>query len=128
MFKFKCKSIFLIRVSTPSVNTCYDSIENSSTDSSKNARVDSSSTQCANLKVTPCSNVSVEQCVDSCHYLSNVKLCTICVDHISILYRCTIRPVLRGHIWDDEKLVFFDMWPLKRGSIHMMFYDRTRKG
>jgi hypothetical protein len=33
----------------------------------------------------------------------------------------TVKPVLRGHIWDKEKVSFQDRWPLKRGSIHMKF-------
>ena len=31
----------------------------------------------------------------------------------------TIKPVLRGHHWNKEKVVFCDGRPLKRGSIHM---------
>jgi len=31
----------------------------------------------------------------------------------------TIKPVLRGHLCDNEKVVFQDRWPLKRGSIHV---------
>jgi hypothetical protein len=39
----------------------------------------------------------------------------------------TVKPVLRGHLWDKEKVVFYDRWPLKRGSIHMKFLwqDKT---
>ena len=40
----------------------------------------------------------------------------------SVLLPCckyTVKPVLRGHFWDDEKVVFQDRWPLKRGLIHM---------
>jgi len=33
----------------------------------------------------------------------------------------TVKPVLRGHIWDKEKVVLQDRWPLKRGSIYMKF-------
>ena len=33
----------------------------------------------------------------------------------------TVKPVLRGHLSDKEKLVLLDRWPLKRGSIHMKF-------
>jgi hypothetical protein len=32
-----------------------------------------------------------------------------------------VKPVLRGHLWDKEKVVFQDSWPLKRGSIHMKY-------
>jgi hypothetical protein len=31
----------------------------------------------------------------------------------------TVKPVLRGHLWDKENVVFYDRWPLKRDSIHM---------
>jgi len=34
---------------------------------------------------------------------------------------CTVKPVLRGHLWDKEKVAFTDRWPLKRGSIHIKF-------
>jgi hypothetical protein len=33
----------------------------------------------------------------------------------------TVKPVLRGHLWGKEKVVFKNRWPLKRGSIHMKF-------
>ena len=33
-----------------------------------------------------------------------------------------VKPVLRGHFWDKEKMVFQNRWPLKRGSIHMKFF------
>jgi hypothetical protein len=31
----------------------------------------------------------------------------------------TVKPVLRGHLWDKENVALQDRWPLKRGSIHM---------
>ena len=31
----------------------------------------------------------------------------------------TVKPILRGQQWDKEKVVFYDRWPFKRGSIHM---------
>ena len=37
------------------------------------------------------------------------------------LYIYTVKPVLRGHPWDKEKVSFKDRWPLKRGSIHITF-------
>ena len=37
-------------------------------------------------------------------------------------WKNTVKPVLRGHFWDKEKMVFQDRWPLKRGSIHMKFF------
>jgi len=30
-----------------------------------------------------------------------------------------VKPVLRGHLWDKDKVALWDRWPLKRGSIHM---------
>ena len=33
----------------------------------------------------------------------------------------TVKPVLRGHIWDKEKAAFQDMLPLQRGLIHKTF-------
>ena len=35
--------------------------------------------------------------------------------------RCTVKPVLRGHLWVKEKVVFLDRGSLKRSSIHMKF-------
>jgi len=37
------------------------------------------------------------------------------------LYLYTIKPVLRGHLYDKEKVTLYDRWPLIRGSIHMKF-------
>jgi hypothetical protein len=31
----------------------------------------------------------------------------------------TVKLILRGQHWDKEKVVFYDRWPFKRGSIHM---------
>jgi hypothetical protein len=33
----------------------------------------------------------------------------------------TIKPVLRGHLLEKEKVVFKGRWPLKTGSIHIKF-------
>jgi hypothetical protein len=33
----------------------------------------------------------------------------------------TVKPVLRGQLWDKEKVTLQDRWPLKRGSFHMKF-------
>jgi hypothetical protein len=42
--------------------------------------------------------------------------------------RNTDKPVLRGHLWDKDKMVFQDSYSLKRDSIpKVIFYDRTRK-
>ena len=30
-----------------------------------------------------------------------------------------VKPVLRGDLWNKEKMAFSDRWPLKRGSNHM---------
>ena len=27
----------------------------------------------------------------------------------------TVKPVLRGHVWDKEKVALYDRWPLKIG-------------
>ena len=32
-----------------------------------------------------------------------------------------IKSVLRGHLWDKDKVAWSDRWPFKRGSIHMKF-------
>ena len=37
-------------------------------------------------------------------------------------YVYTVKPVLRGHIWDTEKVAFEDRSSLKRGSINMNFF------
>jgi hypothetical protein len=34
-------------------------------------------------------------------------------------YVHSVKPVLRGHTWDNEEVALQDRWPLKRGSIHM---------
>ena len=33
----------------------------------------------------------------------------------------TVKPVLKGHIWDKVKMALYDRGPLRRGSIHMKF-------
>jgi len=38
-----------------------------------------------------------------------------------INYLHTVKPVLRGHLWDQEKVALYDRWPLKRGTIHIKF-------
>jgi hypothetical protein len=32
-----------------------------------------------------------------------------------------VKPVVRGHLWNKEKVALQDRWSLKRGSIHMKF-------
>ena len=39
----------------------------------------------------------------------------VCLDWKSNI----VKPVLRGHLWDKEKVALYDRWPLKRASIHM---------
>jgi len=59
----------------------------------------------------------------------------MCISELLMIYflysewkNCfTVKPVLRDHLRDKEKVVFYDRWPLKRGSIYKFFYDRTRK-
>jgi hypothetical protein len=56
-----------------------------------------------------------------CHYRSG-ELLYLYESKIDIFYiTCTVKPVLRGHLWNKEKVVFQDRLPLKRGSIHMKF-------
>ena len=38
-----------------------------------------------------------------------------------IYERGRVKPVLRRHLWDKEKVVLQEKWSLKRGSIHMKF-------
>jgi hypothetical protein len=33
----------------------------------------------------------------------------------------TVKPVLRGHLWDKAKMAWEDRWPLKRGLFHKKF-------
>ena len=33
-----------------------------------------------------------------------------------------VKPVIRGHRWNKEKVAFLDNWPLKRGLIHLKFF------
>ena len=40
----------------------------------------------------------------------------------------TIKPVLRGHLWDKEKMSLEDMWPLNSGSIDLNFLWQDKKG
>jgi hypothetical protein len=35
----------------------------------------------------------------------------VCLDWKSNI----VKPVLRGHLWDKEKVALYDRWPLKRG-------------
>jgi hypothetical protein len=39
----------------------------------------------------------------------------------------TVKPVLRGHIWDKEKVALYDRWPQKRFKAYEIFNDMTRK-
>ena len=32
-----------------------------------------------------------------------------------------VKPVLRGHLWDKEKVALQDIRPLKKGSFHIKF-------
>ena len=44
-----------------------------------------------------------------------------CIVYIEVIgdcnITCTVKPVLRGHIWDKEKVVFRDRWPLMKFSM-----------
>ena len=44
----------------------------------------------------------------------NYRLCQIIITN-------TVKPVLRGHPWEKEKVALYNRWPIKRGSIHMKF-------
>ena len=47
--------------------------------------------------------------------------------HITIFN--TVKHVLKGHLFGQIKHVFLDRWPLKIGSIHMIFsMTRQEKG
>jgi len=38
-----------------------------------------------------------------------------------------VKPVLKGHLWDKEKVIIQDRWPLKSGYSYEIFHDMTRK-
>ena len=42
-------------------------------------------------------------------------------------YTHKVKPVLRGHLWDKEKVALYNRLPLKRGSICMKISMTTRK-
>jgi hypothetical protein len=59
--------------------------------------------------------------VNVCGYMYyNVRFVSFKYTKI-ILELHTIKPISRGHVWDNEKSVLSDRWPLKRGSIHIKF-------
>ena len=39
----------------------------------------------------------------------------------------TVKPVLRGHLWDKEKVAWQDSCPLKEVQFIWFFYDKTKK-
>ena len=39
----------------------------------------------------------------------------------TVYHQYTVKPVVRGHLWDKEKVVSYVRWPLKTGSIHLKF-------
>ena len=41
------------------------------------------------------------------------------ISELLYIYIYTVKPVLRRHYWDKEKVALEDKWPLKGGSIHM---------
>ena len=53
----------------------------------------------------------------SLQYTSNITD----INSNKILILITFKPVLRGHLWNKEKVALYDRWPLKRGSIHIKF-------
>jgi hypothetical protein len=40
---------------------------------------------------------------------------------MNLIYIYTVKPILRGHLWDQEKVVFQDGRTHKRDSIHIKF-------
>jgi hypothetical protein len=59
--------------------------------------------------------------VNVCGYMYyNVRFVSFKYTKI-ILELHTIKPISRGHVWDNEKSVLSDRWSLKRGSIHIKF-------
>ena len=46
-------------------------------------------------------------CVDSCvHSYTNIP------QQVCAANTCTVKPVLRGHLWYKEKVTLYDRWPL----------------
>jgi hypothetical protein len=45
--------------------------------------------------------------------------CFSCVSASRTSVTIAVKPVLRGDIWDKEKVILQYRWPLKGGSIHM---------
>ena len=39
----------------------------------------------------------------------------------ALTFLIRVKPVIRGHLWERKKVVLYDRWPLKRGSVHMKF-------
>ena len=39
-------------------------------------------------------------------------VCELCLSNV-YLFGFTVKSVLRGHIWDKEKVALLDRWPLK---------------
>ena len=61
-------------------------------------------------------------------FLLNVILEILCnwgfvLFNTTFLY--TVKLVLRVHLWDQEKLASYDWWPLKRGSIYMIWLSKS---
>jgi hypothetical protein len=38
-----------------------------------------------------------------------------------------VKPALRGHLWDKEKVALWDRWPLKWDSIHKKISMMNKK-
>jgi hypothetical protein len=67
-------------------------------------------------------------CVNECMIVINgIMIFLIAIFIYRLAHRergkcTTVKPVLRGHIWDKEQVDLSDRWTLKRGSIDMKFY------
>ena len=59
-------------------------------------------------------------------YLSSSDLRLLIIHWYLQYFLTTVKPVLRGHLWDKDKLSLYDRWPLNRGSIYMK-YSMTRQ-
>jgi len=49
------------------------------------------------------------------------------IHHTEVVICIIVKPVLRGYLWDKEKVALKDRWPLRRFNSYEIFYVRTRK-
>jgi hypothetical protein len=56
------------------------------------------------------------------HSPTMINCCPMYGSYSSNQYKIyTVKPVLRGHLWDQEKVALKDSWPLIKGSIYIKF-------